>query len=312
MNDTDTCLEIFHTAASDIIEYFQDEKVLEISLNPDGKIWIDRLGEGRSWTGKHMPPERAMNMIAIIASMTDTTITAAAPILSTEIPYYGSRFEGNIPPIVEQPIFSIRQKARMVFFLEDYIRQHILSERQAVAIRQAIKKKANILVVGGTGSGKTTFVNAILAEFQKLKDRIIILEDTKELQCTAEDTIYLRTSDNIDMTRLLKSCMRHSPNRIIVGEVRDAAALALIKAWNTGHPGGVCTVHANSAYDGLIRIEQLIQEEIVTPQRRLIGNTIDFIIYMEKIGNHRKIQEILHLRGYDAKTDDYITETIGE
>lgn len=309
MNETDTCLQIFRTAAADILEYFQDEKVLEISLNPDGRIWTDRLGEGRQWTEKYMSPEQALNMIAIVASMTNTTITAHSPILSAEIPYYGSRFEANIPPITERPIFSIRQRARVIFSLEDYIQQEILTASQAKDIRQAVLKKENILVVGGTGSGKTTFCNAILQEFSKLKERIIILEDTKELQCSAEDTVYMRTSDDIDMTRLLKSCMRHSPNRIVVGEVRDAAALVLIKAWNTGHPGGICTVHANSAYDGLLRLEQLIQEQIVTPQRRLIANTIKFIIYMEKVGNHRKVQEILRLKKYDVKTDDYVTES---
>lgn len=272
----------------------KDDSVIELMLNHDGKLWVDRLGEGRSDTGHVLSAEDAERAIFIVASSIDTVCNRDNPILSAELPGSGFRFQGILPPVVEKPAFAIRKKALRVFSLADYVKDGILKEADKVIIKLAVKEKQNILIVGGTGSGKTTLANAILSEISLTGDRIVIIEDTKELQCTARDYVSLRTRDgSVSMTDLLKATMRLRPDRIVIGEVRGPEALALLKAWNTGHPGGCATVHADSAEKGLIRIGQLIEEAGVKASPDLIRETIDLVIYIEKTGNGRKIREIV-------------------
>jgi len=306
----DISIRMLKTAmGSEILELFNDKKVIEIMVNPDGKLWVERLGDkAPEFTGSYISEDKIMNFISIIATSTNTTITSEKPILSAELPLYGSRFEAWIPPIVEKPSFTIRQKATMVYTLDDYVKSGIMTINQKEKINRAVKDRRNILVVGGTGTGKTTLTNAILEEIAKGEHRVFILEDTRELQCKAPNTVYLRTSDTMDMQKLLKSTMRGRPDRIIVGEVRDGAALVLLKAWNTGHNGGISTVHANNAAAGLTRLEQLIQEVIITSQQALIAEAIDIIISIERIGGERKISEILEVQG--VKDGEYIFKEV--
>lgn len=309
--ENDKCLKMMQTAMRAILPYFQDKMVVEIMLNQDGRIWTDTLTIGCRPTDVVMDSEDALRFIRIVASATNTTITKEDPILSTELPYFGSRFEALVPPVVEKPVFTIRQKAKVIFDLQSYVAQEIMTQRQADAIKGGVQSRHNILVVGGTSSGKTTLVNAILNEIADSLHRIVILQDTAELQSKAANSLYLHTSDTVDMQRLLKSTMRLRPDRIVVGEVRDAAALDLLKSWNTGHPGGISTIHANGAEAGLYRLEQLIQEKVVTPQRYLIGEAVNLIVYIEHIGTSRKVQEVLRVHGYDSLKDKYILESIG-
>ena len=210
----------------------------------------------------------------------------------------GSRFQGILPPLSKNPSFSIRKKAIQIFTLSDYVEKKILSNAHSAAIEEAVKKRSNILIVGGTGSGKTTLANAILALIAETGDRIVIIEDTQELQCSAKDSLALRTKDEIaNMTDLLKATMRLRPDRIVVGEVRGKEALALLKAWNTGHPGGCATVHADSAAKGLVRLEQLVQEAGLLDSKPIIAEAVDLIIYIVKVGTSRKVQEVVALRG---------------
>lgn len=175
------------------------------------------------------------------------------PIISGELPIGGHRFEGLLPPVVSGPSFTIRRRASRLIPLDDYVKHKIMTAAQVSVLRSAIASRMNIVISGGTGSGKTTLANAVIAEIvaNAPDDRIVILEDTAEIQCAAENAVALHTSDTIDMARLLKSTMRLRPDRIIVGEVRDGAALTLLKAWNTGHPGGVTTIHSNTAMSAL-------------------------------------------------------------
>lgn len=302
--------QMIKTALGEIEPFLHDKKVIEIMLNPDQCLWIEKLGEGRINTGITIRPENAERFICMVASATNTTCTYSNPILSTELPGYGSRFEALLPPVVSSPTFAIRQPAVMVFTLQDYLDKGIMSQKQYDRIVWGIENKENILIVGGTGSGKTTLTNAALDVIAKHNDRIVIIQDTLELQCTAQDTVFLRSQDHVTITRLLKSTMRLRPDRIIVGEVRDGGALALLKAWNTGHPGGLATIHANSAYEGLIRLEQLIQEVNVTPQQRLIGQAVNLLVYIERFGHGRRIQQISEVKGFNQKTNDYILESI--
>lgn len=278
--------------------FFDDPEVVEIMLNPDRHLWVERTGQPCKDTGIIISPEESSRVIKLVATYCHTVVTENNPILSAELPNFGSRFEAVLPPVTTAPVFSIRQPARKLFDLQDYMDKGIMTSQQVEIIKQAVKDRKNILFVGGTGTGKTTATNAVLDEIARTGDRILILEDTRELQCRAPNVVFLRTQDNIDMTRLLKSTMRLRPDRIVVGEVRDGAALALLKAWNTGHPGGISTIHADNAYAGLLRLESLIQEAIPSPQPQLIAEAVDIVIYIERVHFSRKVREMAFVKGY--------------
>jgi type IV secretion system protein VirB11 len=277
-----------------------NENVIELMLNQDGKLWADRLGQGREFTGLTISPEDAERIIKLVASGCGAQCNGENPILSAEFPGSGNRFQGLLAPVVSAPVFSIRKKALMIFSLEDYILQEILSVSQKELIEASIRDKRNILIVGGTGTGKTTFANAILNEIAKTGERVVIIEDTLELQCSAPDTVFLRARDKVaTMNDLLKATMRLRPDRIVVGEVRGGEALSLLKAWNTGHPGGCATVHANSAKGALTRLEQLVQEAVVTVSRELIAEAVDLVIHIDRFGTGRRIREIIQVDGVE-------------
>jgi len=278
----------------EVMTALQDDTVIEVMLNTDGRLWCDRLGEGMSCIGEMSMPN-ALALLGTIADGLGTVITKQSPILEGELPLDGSRFEGLIPPVVARPTFTIRKKALLIYTLDDYVQQGIMNAKQKAQIQEAITARRNILVVGGTGSGKTTLTNAIIAEMVALtpEDRLVIMEDTAEIQCKADNAVILRTSIDSSMQQLLRATMRLRPDRIIVGEVRGAEALALLKSWNTGHPGGIATLHANSADSGLVRLEQLIAESgIQADMKALIDEAVDLVIFIEKQGGKRVIKEI--------------------
>jgi len=284
---------------ADLIGWLGDKKVVEVMLNPDGGLWVDAMGEGMRRVGE-MDAIRALSIINSVAALLGAVVTADTPILECELPLDGSRFEALIPPLVRQPTFTIRKKALLVFTLDDYVAKGIMTKCQREAIETAVSGRENILVAGGTGTGKTTLANAILHAVSVLDadHRIVIIEDTLELQCTAPNTVFLRTAENTDMTRLLRATMRLRPDRIVVGEVRDGAALALLKAWNTGHPGGVGTVHANSAEAALVRVGQLIQEAGVPANPELIAEAVNVVVSIKRTATGRIVDEIIRVKSY--------------
>ena len=288
-----------------------DPTVVEIMLNPDGRLFIERLGQGMSQTGT-MPAGAAEIVIGSVAHALGSEVGEDTPIVSGELPIDGHRFEGLLPPVVSAPAFTIRRRASRLIPLDDYVRQAIMSPAQAAAIRNAVTSRLNIVVSGGTGSGKTTLANAILHEIASAspEHRLVILEDTAELQCEAENAVALHTSDSTDMARLLKSTMRLRPDRIIVGEVRDGAALTLLKAWNTGHPGGLTTIHSNSAESALRRLEQLTAEVSQQPMREVIGEAVDLIVSIERRGRGRRVCDVIHVGSFDGSR--YQTETYAQ
>jgi len=292
-----------------IVRSLVDPAVVEIMLNPDGLLWEDRHGVGMTQIGS-MDAIRSLNLIGTIASELGLQATKQTPIVECELPLDGSRFEGLIPPLVERPIFAIRKKALLVYTLNNYLSDGILSEAHYEILQEHIEKKHNILVIGGTGTGKTTLVNAILQRISDIDPmtRIAMIEDTRELQCTAINKFPLRTSDAVDMTMLLRACMRLRPDRIVVGEVRDKSALALLKAWNTGHSGGVATVHANDAEAGLIRLEQLIEESGAIASKVLIAEAVNCVISIKRVKTGRIIDQISTVVGVNQ--NGYIFQTI--
>lgn len=294
-----------------VCNLFKDPKVVDIMLNPDGKLWVDRIGQDMEHIG-NIKPAQAEALISTIASFYKTTVTRQNPILECELPFNGSRFEAWLPPVVSSPTFTIRCKPAFIFTLDDYVNQGTMTIEQANIIRKAVAERKNILVVGGTGSGKTTLTNAIIEAIAKLypNHRIFILEDTNEIQCSALNVVVLRATKDVTLLVLLKSTLRGRPDRIIVGEVRGGEeTLSLLKAWNTGHPGGACTIHADSALLGLLRLEQLISEVSQSSSiKSLIASTVDLVVFIEKdetIGSGRKVKEILTV-GLDASGSNYI------
>jgi type IV secretion system protein VirB11 len=279
-----------------------DPEVIEVLLNPDGSLWFDRQGAGRAPSGKFLRPADAERIIRLVAAHVHVEVHAGAPILSAELPETGERFEGVLPPVVRAPAFAIRKRAGMVIPLDAYIESGILSPQAAAVLRRAVEARQNILIAGGTSTGKTTLVNALLQEIAKGHDRVIVLEDTVELQCVADDHAALRTKPGIaTMAQLVRCTLRLRPDRIVVGEVRGAEALDLLKAWGTGHPGGVATVHAGSAAGALTRLEQLIQEVVVTVPRALIAEAVNLIVFMSGRGRLRRVSEMLRVKGLNAE-----------
>ncbi|MBA1143118.1 P-type conjugative transfer ATPase TrbB [Mesorhizobium neociceri] len=291
-----------------ITEALADPAVIEVMVNPDGALRLDRLGEGRIETGVHMHPSEAERIIRVVASHVRAEVHADNPIVSAELPS-GERFEGLLPPVVLAPCFAIRKPAAKLYTLANYVADRIMLPGQADALRKAVRERRNILVAGGTSSGKTTLANALLAEVAECDERVILIEDTRELQCAAKDCVALRTRRGaVTLADLVRSTLRLRPDRIIVGEVRGAEALDMLKAWNTGHPGGIATVHANSARSALYRIEQLAQETVVTVPRRLIADAIGLIVFIAGRGSSRHIDAIAEVTGLDGSGDYAVTQ----
>jgi type IV secretion system protein VirB11 len=286
-----------------------DPSVVEIMMNPDGRLWIERHGQGRIDTGSELSSHEVERVIRLVASHVGQDANGAAPIVSAELPIGGERFEGVLPPITPGPCFSIRKPAGRVIGLEEYVRQGVLSPQYAQALREAVLSKLNILIVGGTGSGKTTLANALLAEIEQTGDRVLLLEDTRELQCSAKDFVAMRTQQgSVSLSDLVRSTLRLRPDRIIIGEVRGGEALDMLKAWNTGHPGGIATLHANSAEAGLNRIEQLVGEVTANIPHLLIAEAIDCVVSIKRENGSRRVDTVAHVTG--TTPDGYELEPI--
>lgn len=309
-----------------VLRLLADERTEDICLNPDSTLWVKRMNQPFEIAGE-MSPSQAQTALGTVAAIKGTVINHERPILETELPLDGSRFEGLVSPVTRSPVLAIRLRPRRVFPLEEYEASGILTHRDdprnrlrqrtrfldwvrarnlthAEIIRAAIAEKKNILVVGSTGSGKTTLVNAILDGLAQLRphDRVISIEDTTELQCQVRNYVDLRAVGSVTMLDCLRACLRLKPTRIVVGEVRGGEAHTLLKAWNTGHPGGAATVHANDAISGLVRLESLVAEATSAPQQRLIAEAVDLVVFVDEepdLPAGRKVREVMVVTGYE-------------
>ena len=284
-----------YALGQDVLEAFEDTGVDEIMVNPDGAIWIDRSGAGRVATDKLICPRDLERAIRLLADMAGATVNRRRPHVSGAMPFGKGRFQGEIPPATSAPLLTIRKLPSVSPTLEQLVASGALQLWQYLRICQALTDRLNILVAGGTSSGKTTFANALITAPSVSAHRLVIIEDTPELRSEARDVVHLRTRTEgplITTQDLVRISLRLRPDRIIVGELRDHSALDLIKAWNTGHPGGVATVHANSARDALARLESLIAEGPRTAQREVLLSAVNLIVFMERRDGARMVTDI--------------------
>jgi len=287
-----------------VARYLDDPAIVEVMLNPDGRLWIDQLTAGLADTAEVLNPADGERIIRLVAHHVGAEVHAGAPRVSAELPGTGERFEGLLPPIVAGPAFSIRKPASAVFGLDHYVATGIMTEAEATILKVAVMQRRNLLVAGGTSTGKTTLVNALLAEVAKTEDRVVLIEDTRELQCLSPNLVALRTKEGVaTLSDLVRSSLRLRPDRIPIGEVRGPEALDLLKAWGTGHPGGIGTIHAGTAIGALRRLEQLIQEAVVTVPRALIAETIDLIAVLSGRGAGRRLIELAAVEGLGSDGD---------
>jgi len=296
----DRRIRMLRTAMGPLIAAaLEDPDVVEIMLNPDHTLWVDRLSTGRAPLGAELSEEDGERIIRLVAAHVGAEVHRGRPLLTAELPETGERFEGILPPAAPGPAFALRKRAVGVIPLERYVTDGMMTAEQAAFLRTAVRERKNVLVAGGTSTGKTTLANALLAEIAATGDRVLVLEDTVELQCVARDHVPLRTRAGVvSMTDLVRATMRLRPDRVIVGEVRGGEALDLIKVWGTGHPGGIATVHAGSAHGALLRLEQLILEVALNPPRALIAEAVNVVVHLAGRGRTRRVERIARVTGF--------------
>jgi len=291
-----------------ILSALHEPTTIEVMVNADGKIWQERLGRPMACVGT-LPASRSEAIIKTVAGYHNKEATRLKPVIEGELPIKTAsrslpRFAGTLPPVVPAPVFAIRIGAAAIFTLSDYVDKGIMTQKQADIISSAVRCHKNLLVTGGTGSGKTTLINAIIQEMvlNDPDERIVIIEDTGEIQCSAENFVQFHTTLDVNMSLLLKTTLRIRPDRILVGEVRGAEALDLLMAWNTGHEGGAATLHANHARAGLTRLAMLISMNPDSPRpiEPLIGEAVQLVIHIAKTPQGRKMTEIIEISGYDG------------
>lgn len=291
-----------HQAMGPVLaEALADPRVVEVMVNPDGGIWVERVGEGRRHSGAHMSAADADRILRLVADHAGEVVTRDWPTLSAILPGTGERFQGIYMPVAAAPSFSIRKRPSVIYTLADYVDQGVMTQAQAQTLTEAATDRANILVAGGTGTGKTTLANAILALPAFAEDRVILIEDTAELQCSARDQLAMltkRSAPTVTMADLVRAALRLRPDRIVIGEVRDGSALDLLKAWNTGHPGGLATLHANSATEALSRLEDLVGEAAHRVPHRAIGQAVDVIAFLRRTPQGRRLDDLLRVEAW--------------
>ena len=299
---------LYHAMGPLIADALAQPDVVEVMANPDGSLWTDRATKGRERLGR-IEASAAETVIRLLASHMGEAVNPDRPAVAGVLPRSGERFQGVLPPLTERPVFTIRKRSSVLFTLDDYVASGVLTAEGAHVIRRAVTDRRNILVAGGTGSGKTTLVNAILGEPAFRDERVVLIEDTRELQCAAADRVELLTKNTeprVTMTDLLRMTLRLRPDRIIIGEVRGGEALAMLKAWNTGHPGGIATLHANGAADALRRIEDLVGEVSHVVPRRSIASAVNLIVFIERMAGKpgRRVSAVAEVDG--LVDDEYV------
>jgi P-type conjugative transfer ATPase TrbB len=287
-----------------------DPAVTEISANSDGHVWVDRVGSGRRDAGERLGVAAVQRILSIVADAKGETIGEGNPSFDAIIPGHGYRFIGTLPPLTPAPTMTIRKKPSRVISLQEYEEARILSAQHRAFLEQACRERLNLIIAGGTGSGKTTLANAVLAIMAETGHRIITIEDTPELQNSAPDQESLYALPGIrTMQDCLRCALRMHPDRLIFGEVRGPEVRDMLMAWNTGHRGGLCTIHADSSRDTLVRIEEMLATgsgAVSAPPRAQIARAIHVIVFIETTRDRAKypagrfIGDVVRVDGIDS------------
>lgn len=299
----------------ELIKLMNDNDVTELMVNPDQCLWADTFSKGLIDTGIKMNSDNTRQVILTVATLSDQIIKEdEAPFLQAQIPdsylFDSCRFQGELPGIVTAPSFNIRKHPNKIFTFDELIASRTVTKKQVEIIKKAIDDHKNVVIAGGTNSGKTTFTNSCLLPISEMNDRIVMLEDTPELRCAAKNCVSLVCTDTVTMDQLLRITLRLSPNRIVVGEVRGAETFTLLTAWSTGHRGGMTTVHSDSAIDTLFRLQEAIELVSLSPQQRKISRAVDIVVYLKKVDGRRFVEEIIEVNGYDSDKGEYITKKL--
>lgn len=284
--------DLEHYAGTLLTRLLRQENVVEISLNENGAVFVKCFGQAPEPAGQ-IGPEEATAFLRWCASKNTLFLRDDDPFLSTVVPGTAHRIEGVVPPVALAPIFSIRRHREDIPSLASFG----LKPKMIEDLTKLMLERKSIVVAGGTGTGKTTFLAALMAHLasKSPQERVVILEDTRELISRFSNTVRLLANAEHSLDRLLVSTLRLAPDRIILGELRTGAvALTLLKAWNTGHPGGFTTIHANSAQEAISRINTLLSEVVQNPQGHLIMNSLGAVVYLERRNQKPWIHSIGH------------------
>lgn len=281
----------------------EDDDVTGVLANPDGTVRLDTRSRGRVVAGR-LTATAAQQFLNVVATHAGVSLTPEHPLLQAELPaehFRGARLQGFVPPVTSAPAFVIRKPASVVYSLDEYVERGILDPGHREALRGAVRERWNVLVVGGTGTGKTTLVNALLREVADVcpEDRIVILEDTVELRCDAPETLCLRKPEGGTLAELVKASLRADPSRIVVGEIRDAAALDWLDASCTGHPGSLATLHATTAEGALQRLDRLARRGSDVSHRELIAEAVDLLVLIQGKHASRRVSDLVRVRGLE-------------
>ena len=289
-----------------------DPTVTDIKVGEDGVVWLQKHGLGEVSTGKFLPEERRRLALNVIATLLGKRINAGCSRLSGELPLTGDRVQGFVPPTAA-PSFYIRRHAPDVFTFDDYLAKGILELWQVDVIRAHMRRRSNIIISGSTGSGKTTILNTAIQELSDANEHVVVIEDTREIKVMAPNVSRLQTSETTTLQQLIVDAMRVAPKRLVIGETRDKAGLELLKAWDTGHRGGLTTVHATNAGRVFDRFAQFCYEAGVPPQWELMRSTINLIVHMEMTPRGRRAVEIIELRTEEKKGEglpEYLSQAL--
>lgn len=270
-----------------------DKTVTDIKCS-DGIVWLTTHQRGNEPTQTFLPEYQRRLAINTMASLLGKTCNAETPDLEGNL--YGARITAMVPPSSQEPAFFIRRFAPEVFTFGHYLEQGSLTVEQVQILIRHIENRSNILFCGGTGSGKTTLLNTCAAELVDSPEHVVSIEDTPELMLKAKNVSRLYTTKTLTLRHQIKECLRMFPQRIIVGEVRDGAALEMMDAMNTGHRGGMATIHADSAEGARSRLSLLCRQVSNYPHWELIDQTFDLICYMELVGQKRILKELREVK----------------
>lgn len=315
---TQRLADLLRSAMSPLLPLLDDEEILHISVSHTGAVWAERFGQGSYNTQLHLTPGQAEQAIRLIATHVGQVATRDHSRLQAVLPS-GERAQCFLPPTVLGPALEIRKRPARIYTLEEYIEAGIVTAAQADRMREAVRARHNIVVAGGTGSGKTTLLNALLDLLREDSSHIVTVEDTAELQCAAPYYLALYTIPGVTtLTHLVSDALRCSPSRVIIGEVRGAEALDFLDLLNTGHPGGMLSLHADPG-KALRRLESLVRRAPLTvplpleEMRALIAEAIDLIIDIVRVPGApgRLVHGLTACRGLDAQ-GHYLVEPLAQ